>query len=263
MLLERRPDLQHLPLTCENTNTPLPYIDLVNETLEYFITNNLSLANYAGHDTDDSASDAELRGESRSMSSTPPTISCAQRPFRRRSRSTRLETLRRTLATAEVDLAAAMEQLRIDDAIERRQRGELRLARHPDGTSRSCRVPNTPADRSHVDVAKALRLPGSRLGRRCTCRAFQRQSLRPSHRCDLRAGRHAPANPLRQSERRRLSRSSNDSASHSRHQGTQGRNDLGRRLHRPAPAAASILPNTAATSSPGSKTTPISIESWA
>ena len=33
VLLERRPDLQHLPLTCENTNTPLPYIDVVNETL--------------------------------------------------------------------------------------------------------------------------------------------------------------------------------------------------------------------------------------
>src|SRR5207247_2190386 len=39
VLLERRPDLQHLPLTCENTNTPLPYIDVVNETLEYFIAN--------------------------------------------------------------------------------------------------------------------------------------------------------------------------------------------------------------------------------
>ena len=39
VLLERRPDIQHLPLTCENTNTPLPYIDLVNETLEYFMSN--------------------------------------------------------------------------------------------------------------------------------------------------------------------------------------------------------------------------------
>src|SRR5262249_55081362 len=40
VLLERRPDIQHLPLTCENTNTALPYIDVVNETLEYFIANN-------------------------------------------------------------------------------------------------------------------------------------------------------------------------------------------------------------------------------
>ncbi|MFM2304168.1 MAG: hypothetical protein RLZZ135_1578, partial [Cyanobacteriota bacterium] len=33
VLFKRRPDIQHLPLTCENTNTPLPYIDIVNETL--------------------------------------------------------------------------------------------------------------------------------------------------------------------------------------------------------------------------------------
>ena len=33
----RRPDLGALPLTCENTNTAMPYIDLVNEILEYYI----------------------------------------------------------------------------------------------------------------------------------------------------------------------------------------------------------------------------------
>jgi hypothetical protein len=33
----RRPDLGALPLTCENTNTALPYIDLVNEIFEYYI----------------------------------------------------------------------------------------------------------------------------------------------------------------------------------------------------------------------------------
>jgi len=33
-LIERRPDLEYILLTCENTNTPLPYIDLVNELLE-------------------------------------------------------------------------------------------------------------------------------------------------------------------------------------------------------------------------------------
>ena len=65
ILLDRRPDLQHLPLTCENTNTALPYIDVVNETLEYFIADKdlanknkdkLSLKNYTGHDTDGMAS---------------------------------------------------------------------------------------------------------------------------------------------------------------------------------------------------------------
>ena len=37
VLLERRPDLQDIALTCENTNTPLPYIDLVIEVLESYI----------------------------------------------------------------------------------------------------------------------------------------------------------------------------------------------------------------------------------
>jgi hypothetical protein len=44
VLLSRRPDLQYLPLTCENTNTPLPYIDVVNETLEHFVANGLESA---------------------------------------------------------------------------------------------------------------------------------------------------------------------------------------------------------------------------
>jgi len=34
VLLERRPDLGEMELSCENTNTLLPYIDLVNEVLE-------------------------------------------------------------------------------------------------------------------------------------------------------------------------------------------------------------------------------------
>ena len=38
VLLGRRPDLADLPLTCENTQTALPYIDLVNELLEARIT---------------------------------------------------------------------------------------------------------------------------------------------------------------------------------------------------------------------------------
>jgi hypothetical protein len=33
----RRPDIAHLQLSCENTNTTLPYVDLVNEVLESYI----------------------------------------------------------------------------------------------------------------------------------------------------------------------------------------------------------------------------------
>ncbi|SFK87173.1 hypothetical protein SAMN05216302_101845 [Nitrosomonas aestuarii] len=38
-LFRRRPDLGHLQLTCENTNTLIPYIDLVNEVMESFVVN--------------------------------------------------------------------------------------------------------------------------------------------------------------------------------------------------------------------------------
>jgi Neuraminidase-like domain/Salmonella virulence plasmid 28.1kDa A protein len=48
VLLSRRPDIQHLQLTCENTNTVLPYIDIVNEILEFYIANG-SLAGFTGH----------------------------------------------------------------------------------------------------------------------------------------------------------------------------------------------------------------------
>ena len=36
-LVRRRPDLVHIELSCENTNRPLPYVDLVNELLENFV----------------------------------------------------------------------------------------------------------------------------------------------------------------------------------------------------------------------------------
>jgi len=36
-LTRRRPDLIHIDLSCKNSNTPLPYIDLVNEQLELII----------------------------------------------------------------------------------------------------------------------------------------------------------------------------------------------------------------------------------
>ncbi len=52
----RRPDLGALPLTCENTNTALPYIDLVNEILEYYIANN-KLDSGAAYDTGDAGTD--------------------------------------------------------------------------------------------------------------------------------------------------------------------------------------------------------------
>ena len=57
----RRPDLGALPLTCENANTPMPYIDLVNEILEYYIANSHLDTNLA-YDTG-TATTAELTAE--------------------------------------------------------------------------------------------------------------------------------------------------------------------------------------------------------
>ena len=61
VLIERRPDLPHIALTCENTHTALPYIDIVNEILEYYVANG-KLAKEAARDTGD-ATTAELLAE--------------------------------------------------------------------------------------------------------------------------------------------------------------------------------------------------------
>jgi len=55
VFIERRPDIPHLPLTCDNTNTAMPYIDIVNEILEYFVAHD-ALHTGAGHDTGRSTS---------------------------------------------------------------------------------------------------------------------------------------------------------------------------------------------------------------
>ena len=59
VLLTRRPDLQDLLLSCENTNVVLPYIDIVNEILEHFIIHG-SLATFHGHDMREDSATADL-----------------------------------------------------------------------------------------------------------------------------------------------------------------------------------------------------------
>lgn len=49
VLLKRRPDLEYLELSGENTDIILPYVDLVNEILEYQVVNNLSLDGFTGY----------------------------------------------------------------------------------------------------------------------------------------------------------------------------------------------------------------------
>ena len=124
VLLERRPDIAALPLTCENTNTPLPHIDLVNEVLEYYITHGLSMAGYSGHSTDAQSAPDELMANPQFIDNTaydalkdptaisnlfPPPL-----PFHRP-----LEALRRYLSALGVPLREAMENLRVSEAVDR------------------------------------------------------------------------------------------------------------------------------------------------
>ena len=120
VVLQRRPDLQYLPLTCENTNTALPYIDIVNETLEYFVANGLSLANYQGHDTGDTVTSAELIASPQYVNEAayamlqsaffPPPL-----PFSRP-----LALLRLQLGNLGITLPAAMTALRAGDELANR-----------------------------------------------------------------------------------------------------------------------------------------------
>lgn len=119
VLLERRPDIQHLPLTCDNTNTPLPYIDLVNETLEYYVTNGLTLAGYTGHNTDGSVKPEELLASPQFVSDAAYTALAGEHfppplPFHQP-----LENLRRYFRRFEAPLPEVMEALRKDDSLER------------------------------------------------------------------------------------------------------------------------------------------------
>ncbi|WP_160370496.1 neuraminidase-like domain-containing protein [Sphingobacterium humi] len=54
---DRRPDIRHIELTCENTNTPLPQIDIVNELLEDIV----STGNYEVYARQTTADAAHLR----------------------------------------------------------------------------------------------------------------------------------------------------------------------------------------------------------
>ncbi len=118
VLLGRRPDIQRVQLTCENTNTVLPYIDLVNEVLEHYVVNG-SLAAFTGHDVDGGATTEELLANPQFVNDAayeelrqnvfPPPL-----PFHQP-----LEALRRYFDHFDVPLHEAMEQLRKNDNLER------------------------------------------------------------------------------------------------------------------------------------------------
>jgi hypothetical protein len=59
VLFARRPDLGELQLTCENSNTLLPYIDLANEVMEFFVVHKKLDASAANNTADET--EKELR----------------------------------------------------------------------------------------------------------------------------------------------------------------------------------------------------------
>ncbi len=120
VLMSRRPDIQHLPLTCENTNTPLPYIDIVNETLEYFIANTkqqYSLEDFKGYDSSSISSEDMMASPQFVIDSAYDTLSKASFPISLPFHKS-LETLRRYFNKFEVPLPLAMERLRKSDDLE-------------------------------------------------------------------------------------------------------------------------------------------------
>ncbi|MBS1910849.1 MAG: hypothetical protein JST22_02570 [Bacteroidetes bacterium] len=119
-LLARRPDIEYLPLTCENTNTALPYIDVVNETLEYYITNanQFSLQNYLGHDTGTSQSEDLLASPKFVIDAAYTTLLNENFPMPLPFHQP-LENLRRHFEKFEVTLPQALERLRTTNNLER------------------------------------------------------------------------------------------------------------------------------------------------
>jgi hypothetical protein len=64
VLFDRRPDLEQIELTCENTERTLPYIDLVNEVLESLVHAPSNTVLLAGGDTVPGVFDAASGGDS-------------------------------------------------------------------------------------------------------------------------------------------------------------------------------------------------------
>ncbi|CAG7645468.1 neuraminidase-like domain-containing protein [Paenibacillus allorhizosphaerae] len=117
VLLERRPEIEHIPLDCENTNTTIPYIDLVIETLEFYIVHGLNLTDFTGNGPQTQmisdkayeivAGKPVLEGGAAPL--LPPSL-----PFHQP-----LENLRCHLEKFELSLQEVMEALRTSDNLER------------------------------------------------------------------------------------------------------------------------------------------------
>lgn len=115
VLADRRPDLAHIPLTCENTHTALPHIDVANEIMEYAVVHG-ALEPAAARDTGDAESE-DLLAEPRHL------LADAYAPLRRAAYPIGLpfdlwqSQTRALLGHFEVEYAEALEAFRRRDAL--------------------------------------------------------------------------------------------------------------------------------------------------
>jgi hypothetical protein len=123
VLLQRRPDLPHIALTCENTHTALPYIDIVNEILEYQLANG-ALAEEAARDTG-SVSSAELLAEPQHVIDSAYDTLASQRYPLALPYDLWTDTARRFAAHFEMPLARLLEVFRRSDVLIAPVAGEL------------------------------------------------------------------------------------------------------------------------------------------
>jgi hypothetical protein len=117
-LFGRRPEIEMVPLTCANTNTPLPYIDLVNEILENHVAVVSGLGSPQLCSIDDQITAQELRAAPQFVNDAAyqalqNSLFPLPLPFHRS-----LEVLRRYFQAFNGPLAQAMETLRGDDGID-------------------------------------------------------------------------------------------------------------------------------------------------
>jgi hypothetical protein len=119
VLLARRPDIEELPLTCENTNTALPYIDLVNELLEFLVVHgSLQTPPFAGYDTAGVPSADLLTNPQNTDDAAYVILRDAVFPIALPFHQP-LEALRLYFGHFDVPLHRVLDRLRVDDALDR------------------------------------------------------------------------------------------------------------------------------------------------
>lgn len=115
VLVDRRPDLPHIPLTCENTLTAMPYIDVVNEILEYYVANG-TLSSDAVQDTGDATTEELLAEPQNVIKQAYESVRDAKYPLDL-PMDLWMETVREFCSYFETPLSKLLETFRSTDAL--------------------------------------------------------------------------------------------------------------------------------------------------